>query len=214
MSALVDVYGKSRFDVLCVTDHTVRRDEGTRFVGVHNWRAYLDELESEARRAARRYGLLLVPGLELTDDQDDPLRSAHALAIGLRSFVSVELGLRAAVDDARRAGAAIIAAHPHAPGENRRGTCRWWHERDAPTVRPDRYELFNRRDVFGWVAERDLPCVATGDFHRASHLETWKTLLPCARDEQAVGEFLRSGARAYLMPFSADASPAAERVAA
>ena len=103
--------------------------------------------------------------------------------------------------DARIAGAAIIAAHPHAPGENGRGTCRWWHERDGPIVRPDRYELVNRRDVFTWLAERDLPCVATGDFHRLEHLNTWKTLLPCARDEDAVVSFLRSDARAYLMPF-------------
>ena len=214
LSALVDLYGKSRFDVLCVTDHTVRSDEGTRFVGVHNWRAYLDAVRTEAERAACLYGLLVIPGLELTDDHADPLRSAHALALGLRTFVSVELGLRTAVEDARRQGAAIIAAHPHAPGENARGTCRWWHERDAPILRPDRYELFNRRDVFGWVAERDLPCVAAGDFHRDTHLKTWKTLLPCARVEQDVVAFIRSDARAYLMPFEVSAAPAVERVAA
>lgn len=214
LCALVDLYGEHGFDVLCVADHTVRSDEGIRFVGVHNWRAYLDELDVEAERAAHRYGLLVIPGLELTDDHADPLRSAHALAIGLRSFVSVELGLRAAVDDARRAGAAIVAAHPHAPGENRRGTCRWWHERDAPVIRADRYELFNRSDVFTWVAERELPCIATGDFHRGEHLRSWKTLLPCARDEHDVVAFLRSDARAYLMPYAAGLRPVVERVAA
>jgi hypothetical protein len=51
------------------------------------------------------------------------------------------------------------------------------------------------------LAERDLPCVATGDFHRLEHLNTWKTLLLCARAEDAVVSFLRSDARAYLMPF-------------
>jgi predicted metal-dependent phosphoesterase TrpH len=213
VSALVDLYGTHRFDVLCVTDHTVRSDEGNRFVGVHNWHAYRDELAMEAERAERLYGLLVIPGLELTDDHPDPLRAGHALAIGLRSFVGVELGLRTAVGDARRVGAAIVAAHPHAPGENRRGTCRWWHERDAPVIRPDRYELFNRRDVFSWIAERGLPCVATGDFHRAEHLRTWKTLLPCARDERAVVDFLRSDARAYLMPFSNSFRPVTERAA-
>jgi predicted metal-dependent phosphoesterase TrpH len=199
--ALVDLYGSHRFDVLCVTDHTLRSDAGNRSVGMHNWRAYLDELDTEGTRAREAYGMVLIPGLELTDDRPDVLRSAHALAVGLRRFVAVELGLRTAVRDSRIAGAAIIAAHPHAPGENGRGTCRWWHERDAPIVRPDRYELVNRRDVFTWLAERDLPCVATGDFHRLEHLNTWKTLLPCARDEDAVVSFLRSDARAYLMPF-------------
>jgi 3',5'-nucleoside bisphosphate phosphatase len=109
-----------------------------------------------------------------------------------------ELGV--AVAEARRAGAAIVAAHPHAPGENHRGTCRWWHERDAPIVRPDRYELVNRRDAFAWVAERNLPAVASGDFHRLEHLDTWKTLLPCAHNERAVVSFLRSNAPALLTP--------------
>ena len=200
-SALVDLYGTHGFDVLCVTDHTLPGGEGKRCVGVHNWRAYLDAVDAEAVRARDEYGMLVVPGLELTDDHPDVMRSAHALAIGLRTFVSVELGIRTAVADARRAGAAIVAAHPHAPGENTRGTCRWWHERDSPLVVPDRYELFNREDVFTWVAERGLPSVATGDFHRLEHLNTWKTLLPCGRDERAVVSFLRSGARAYLAPF-------------
>jgi hypothetical protein len=210
---LVDLYGKHGFDVLCVTDHTLRSGEGKRFVGARDWRDYLVEIESEGERARRRYGLLVIPGLELTDDDVDPLRSAHALAIGLRSFITVALGLRFAVESARRAGAAIVAAHPHAPGENSRGTCRWWHERDEPVIRPDRYELVNRCDVFGWVAERGLPCVASGDFHRVEHLRTWKTLLPCERDERAVVDFLRSDARAYLLPFS-DGRPVVERVAA
>jgi hypothetical protein len=81
-------------------------------------------------------------------------------------------------------------------------------------IRPDRYELFNRRDVFSWVAERGLPCIATGDFHRAEHLRTWKTLLPCAREEHAVVDFLRSDARAYLMPFSGSLRPVTEPAAA
>jgi predicted metal-dependent phosphoesterase TrpH len=138
LAALVDLYGKHGFDVLCVTDHTLRSGEGKRFVDAHNWRDYLADIDAEAERALRLYGLLVIPGLELTDDHADPLRGAHALAIGLRSFVSVALGLRIAVQDARRADAAIIAAHPHAPGENSRGTCRWWNERDEAAIRPDR----------------------------------------------------------------------------
>jgi hypothetical protein len=68
--------------------------------------------------------------------------------------------------------------------------------------------------VFSWVAERGVPSVATGDFHRLEHLNTWKTLLPCARDERAVVSFLRSGARAYLAPFPLGARPAVESAAA
>jgi hypothetical protein len=55
--------------------------------------------------------------------------------------------------------------------------------------------------VFAWIAERSLPGVPTGDFHRREHLDTWKTLLPCAKNEASLVAFLRSGRRAYLAPF-------------
>jgi hypothetical protein len=58
------------------------------------------------------------------------------------------------------------------------------------------------------VAEAQLPAVATGDFHRIEHLFGWKTLLPCAKDEQAIVACLRSRATLHLTPFSPDAAPA------
>jgi hypothetical protein len=205
---LVDIYGSHGFDVLCVTDHTLPSDKGTHgCVGVHNWRAYLDELASETERARREHGLVLVPGLELTDDQPDPLRSAHALAIGLQSFVTIELGIRYALEEARRAGAALVAAHPHRPEDAGRRTCRFWHERECLARLVDRFELVNRGDVYPWVAEARLPAVATGDFHRREHLNTWKTLLPCAKEAAAVVDCLRSTRRVYLAPFPLGVRP-------
>ena len=65
----------------------------------------------------------------------------------------------------------------------------------------DRWELINRQQTFGWIAEFGLPAVATGDFHRREHLETWKTLLPCAKTEQAVVTYLRSTKTAYVVPW-------------
>ncbi len=52
--------------------------------------------------------------------------------------------------------------------------------------------------LYGWVAVAGLPVVASGDFHRRGHLETWKTLLPCAKDERSVVAYLRSSRPAYL----------------
>ena len=65
----------------------------------------------------------------------------------------------------------------------------------------DRFELVNRHEVFGWVADARLPAVATGDFHRPEHLASWKTLLPCAKAEASVVGYLRSPAPAYLVRF-------------
>jgi hypothetical protein len=46
--------------------------------------------------------------------------------------------------------------------------------------------------VFPSVAQAGLPGIASGDFHQPQHLATWKTLLPCARTERAVVDYLRS----------------------
>ena len=72
--------------------------------------------------------------------------------------------------------------------------------RDWRELRPhvDRWELFNRYDLCGWVAERGLPAVASGDFHRLEHLHGWKTLLPCAKEAASVVGYLRSERPAFL----------------
>jgi predicted metal-dependent phosphoesterase TrpH len=207
MRELVDLYGRQRFDVVCITDHTVRAgDPMPTAVDSDRWRAYLNELEREAERARRTYGLLLIPGLELTDSRSDPDESAHALAVGLRRFVSMEDGVVTAILEARDAGAAIIAAHPYAPGDATplRPSLRFFHERDVFRSLVDRWELFNRREIFSWIALNGLRGIATGDFHRTEHLPSWKTLLPCEQDEDAVVAFLRSEQHAHLLPFSAD----------
>ncbi len=156
----------------------------------------------KAERAQRLYGLLVIPGLELTCDDPDPGRAAHALALGLQSFVGVAEGLEPALRAARAQGAALVAAHPYSPGDAPgalRPTAAFATdtERLAPLV--DRFELFNRETVFPWVAEAALPAVACGDFHTPAHLETWKTLLPCAKDERSVVDYLRSPRPAFLV---------------
>ena len=204
---LVDLYGRSGFDVLCVTDHVVRSAAGGgQPLGVHagNHREYLTEIEAEAGRAEREYDLLLVPGLELTYDDLDPYLAAHAVAVGCRASVGVDEGLDASLGAARGEGAALVAAHPYRA--RRRGTpprptllfSRDWRRLRS---RIDRWELFNRDELFGWVAERGLPTVASGDFHRPEHLYGWKTLLPCAKEEAAVAAYLRSVRPAFLARF-------------
>jgi predicted metal-dependent phosphoesterase TrpH len=201
---LVDLYGALGFDVLCVTDHVLRTDDPHRqCVGADLFDAYLAELGHEARRARSSYDLLLIPGLELTYNDPDPDLAGHALALGLREPASMDDGLVEAMRRARAAGAAIIAAHPngteaHPASRGTRFFWRHWAELDGLI---DRFELFNRRQVFPWVADAGLPVVATGDFHHLENLAGWKTLLPCAKEEAAVLDCLRSSARAYLLPW-------------
>jgi predicted metal-dependent phosphoesterase TrpH len=205
---LVDRVGIRGFDVLCVTDHVVRGDDPWHAerpsggVGVTRDRhgAYLAELAREGARARALYDLVLVPGLELTYNEPDPLQAAHAVAIGLAEHVDVDGGIESAVRRARRLGAAVVAAHPY-NGEHAhvasRLTKRWAH--DAALRRlAHRFELFNRDQLYGWVAEEGLPCVATGDVHEPAHVAGWKTLIPCPKQEDAIVAYLRSPRPVYL----------------
>jgi hypothetical protein len=205
VTELVDLYGRNDFDVLCITDHVLRSDRVGYRLQQHTFPYYLASIEREAKRALEQYDLLLIPGVELTHLAIDPDEAAHALAIGLRDYCSLDHGLEPALGAARDAGAALIAAHPHGPRDdpNPERTTRWfsrnWRRLDGAV---DRYELFNRQQTFGWVAEAGLPGIASGDFHRPEHLATWKTLLPCAKSEIAVVEHLRSTRSAYVVPWN------------
>jgi hypothetical protein len=195
---LVDLYGRAGFDVLAVTDHTV---PGA-CVQESDFAGYLAEVEAEAERARELYDLLVIPGLELTYNHEDPARAGHGVAVGLHTFVGVEDGLEQALRAARAHGAALVAAHPYAlaeVGSSTRGTGAFAADPDRWATLVDRFELFNRDTLFRWVADAGLPTVANGDFHVPAHLGGWKTLLPCAREKQAVVDYLRSPRPAFLV---------------
>jgi predicted metal-dependent phosphoesterase TrpH len=220
VAELVDVHGRSGFDVLCITDHAVRTDDpwapagGSTGSSVddRSWDAYLAEIEREAARALATYGLLVLPGLELTYNDSDPGRAAHAVAVGLRRFVSVDHGIPEAIQLAAEAGAAIIAAHPYdcSPQPSSSRLTQRFAEDEALRGLVHRFELFNRTQLFPWIAEEGLPYVATGDFHVVEHLSGWKSLVPCAASEEALVTYLRSPRPVFL----ARLDSSTERVAA
>ena len=207
MRELCDLYGRSGFDVLAVTDHAT--PSGTYGVARERFLDYLAAIELENERALRMYDMLVLPGLELTFDDVDPCCAAHAVAVGLRSYADLGAGLEEALCAARAHGAALVAAHPSSPGDaanDPRGTAAFASDpaRWAPLV--DRFELFNRTTLFSWVAEACLPVVGCGDFHQPQHLGGWKTLVPCWKHERAVVEHLRSSRPAYLARLEPEAT--------
>jgi predicted metal-dependent phosphoesterase TrpH len=207
LSELVDLYGRNSFDVLCITDHSARLDDPMpTAVDRWTWPAYAAAIRSETERAREEYDLLLVPGLELTDNCEIPEDSAHALALGLEEHIDVDDGIVRALETANDLHAAVVAAHPYSPDDmtSLRATRRI--ARELETFRPlvHRYELFNRDEVFAWVAAAGLPSIASGDVHSAKHLSSWKTLLPCEKDAGAVVDYLRSWGRVCLMPYAVD----------
>jgi 3',5'-nucleoside bisphosphate phosphatase len=156
-----------------------------------------EAIRREAARALDDYGLLVIPGLELSDNYEEPELAAHALALGLSEYVSVDAGIVAALEHANDLRAALVAAHPYTPRDVMplRATTRIAREPDTFRPHVHRYELFNRDEVFTWVAEAGLPAVASGDVHRAGHVASWKTL-PSLREGRDCGGGLPALSRA------------------
>ena len=153
----------------------------------------------------------MIPGLELTFNDPEPVQAAHAVAVGLRQLVSVDDGIaeamRTAAEAAPRSSRRIRTptSPPSCEGASPSASLETQALRDLA----HRFELFNRSQLFGWVAEAGLPAVATGDVHRAEHAFGWKTLLPTRHDESAVVEYLRSSRPVYLARLDAETSRAA-----
>src|SRR6185295_16257432 len=79
---VVDLYGRTeRFDVIAITDHILMKRDllaragrlatlGRRQFSVteDRFEAYLADIRAEAQRAKKLYGLLVVPGAEITQN--------------------------------------------------------------------------------------------------------------------------------------------------
>jgi hypothetical protein len=199
---VVDLFGRTGHDVIALSDHVVNSDSflgkaahGLRLsVTKENFDAYRAEIEREARRAWDTWGMLVLPGCELTRNAATGARSAHALAIGLDRFVSADGPMEEVLTRARDAGAVTIACHPNEQSDWFGNTFYLWKRRRELGALVDRWELACRWDLFPPVARARLPYVANSDFHRPEHLWAWKTLLTCEKSPAAVLAALRSTA--------------------
>ena len=199
---VVDLFGRSGHDVIALTDHVVNSDS---FLGQaahrlslsvtrENFSAYRAEIEREARRAWDTYKMVVLAGCELTRNAATGARSAHALAIGLETFVSADGPMEEVLSRARDAGAVTIACHPNEQSDWFGNTFYLWRRRREIGALVHRWELACRWDLFPPVARARLPYVANSDFHKPEHLWAWKTLLSCDRTPRAILDALRSTA--------------------
>lgn len=198
---VVDLFGRTGHDVIAITDHVVNRDS---FLGkaAHrlrlsvtrdSWDAYRAEIEREARRAWDTYRMVVLAGLELTRNGFTRDRSAHALAVGLDSFVGADGAVEQMLASARDAGAVTVACHPHEQSGWFENTFYLWNRRQEVRGLVDLWELACRWDLFPPVARAQLAYVGNSDFHSRPHLWAWKTLIDCEKSPAAVLAALRKG---------------------
>jgi predicted metal-dependent phosphoesterase TrpH len=204
---VIDLYGSTgRFDVLAITDHILMKRDliaglgrmatlGRRTFGLREaqFPAYLDEIRREAARAMDRYGLLVVPGAEITQNRLSGRKNSHIIALDIQRYISADQRADEILREIRRQGALSIACHPHHRTTRRVeiSTCYLWDNREELANLVDVWEAANRDDLFSVTSLKHYPYVANSDFHKPKHLYSWKTLLKCEKTWPAIKNALR-----------------------
>lgn len=199
---VVDLFARTGHDVIAITDHVVNEDSllgkaAHRFgltVTRERFDEYRAEIESEAARAWDTWEMIVLAGCELTRNAVTRDKSAHALALGLDTFVPADGPVEDMLARARDAGAITVACHPHEQSEWFANTFYLWNRRSEVGSLVHLWELACRWDLFPPVARARLPFVGNSDFHAPEHLWAWKTLIECEKKPRTVLDALRRGA--------------------
>jgi 3',5'-nucleoside bisphosphate phosphatase len=205
---VIDLYGRTRrFDVIAITDHILMKRDllaragklislGKREFSVTQERfpQYLEDVDREGRRAKRLYDLLVIPGAEVTQNHISSKKNAHIVALNIQEYISADQPAEDILREIRRQGALSIACHPHHRTTRRVeiSTCYLWDNRKRLVDLVDVWEAANRDDLFSVTSLKHYPYVANSDFHKSKHLYSWKTLLRCDKNWEAVARALRS----------------------
>jgi predicted metal-dependent phosphoesterase TrpH len=205
---VVDLYGKTRrFDVIAITDHILMKRDlfaragrlatlGRREFSVTEaqFQAYLDDIHTEAQRAKKLYDLLVLPGAEITQNHLRSKKNSHIVALNIREYISADQTAEEILREIRRQEALSIACHPHHRTTRRFeiSTCYLWEHRKRLVDLVDVWEAANRDDLFSVTSLKHYPYVANIDFHKPKHLYSWKTLLRCEKNWEAIARALRS----------------------
>jgi UDP-N-acetylglucosamine:LPS N-acetylglucosamine transferase len=197
---LVDFYGQRGFDCLCVTDHLC---DPKRLLGKlvnltglvippDEVAEYFAEIEREKKRAWAKYDLLLMAGVEFNKDGYTAKTSTHLLGVDLKQPIDPSLDLKQLISEIHAQGGLAIASHPHEmKSEWGKNTLYLWEhvEEYAPLL--DAWEVANRDDIFNPIGLKKLPFIANSDFHKPKHIHSWKTVLYCEKEAEAIKHCIR-----------------------
>ncbi|MCL4490880.1 MAG: phosphotransferase [Nitrospirae bacterium] len=200
MRRTIDLFGQSGFDVIAITDHVVNGDSSIgkfarRFnlsVRENNFEEYLAHITREAERAWEKYGMLVIPGVEISKNYLSSDKSAHILLIDVKEFIPACWGFEKIFLEAKLQESLVIACHPHHTSAiTDKETLFLWNNREKYAKYIDAWEVANRDDVFNVISLKKYPYIANSDFHKVRHLYSWKTLLNCNKDIKSVKQCIK-----------------------
>jgi len=197
---MVDFYGQRGFDCLCITDHLC---DPKRLLGKlvnltgmvippGEVEAYFEAIEREKKRAWAKYDLMLMAGVEFNKDGYTPKTSTHLLGVDLKQPIDPSLDIKQLIAEIHAQGGLAVASHPHEmKSEWGKNTLYLWEHVDEYAPLIDAWEVANRDDIFNPVGLKKLPFIANSDFHKPKHIHSWKTLLYCEKEAEAIKHCIR-----------------------
>ncbi len=205
LGTVVDLYGQNGFDAICITDHVTdseyRLSCPDMSIDPADFGIYLEHIWQERRRAWEQYRMLLIPGSEITNQT----RGYHILGVDIKAYIDPDLEVEAIIEEIHRQGGIAIACHPHrrdSDGANAPDNSQHlWNNHARFSDLFDAWEVANRDDLFNVVGLKKYRYIANGDFHSARHLYSWKTLLRCGKNVEAIKQAIRENNNVSLYLF-------------
>jgi UDP-N-acetylglucosamine:LPS N-acetylglucosamine transferase len=197
---IINFYGERGFDCICITDHLA---DPKRLIGKLSELAnmtlaqdqvgeYFAVIERERQRAWRRYKMLVMTGIEFNKDGYTKKTSAHLLGIDLKAPVSAALEIPEIIAQIHAQGGLAVASHPHImKSEWGKNTLYLWENQEQFAPLLDAWEIANRNNIFNDIGLKRLPFIANSDFHKPKHIFSWKTLIHCEKDCEAIKDCIR-----------------------
>lgn len=218
---IVDFYGTRGFGAIAVTDHLC---EEKTFLGKsarllertltrESFPKYLDVLQCEGVRAWEQYGMLLIPGVEITKNSLLNHRSSHMLFLGVDRWISADQDILSIVSSARADGFLSIAAHPVHTGAWEPQTYHLWDRREELRGMFDAWEVASGPLIFNEVRDERLPMIANSDLHVVRQMESWKTVLNCEKHVDAIFEAIRKQRVDFKFHYERMTAPARAQLA-
>jgi processive 1,2-diacylglycerol beta-glucosyltransferase len=197
---IIDFYGEHGFDCICITDHLAdpkrligKLSELANFtLGQEQVEEYFAVIERERLRAWRRYRMLVMTGIEFNKDGYTRKTSAHLLGIDLKAPINASLEIPELIAQIHAQGGLAVASHPHImKSEWGKNTLYFWENQEKYAPLLDAWEIANRNNIFNDVGLKRLPFIANSDFHKPKHIYSWKTLIYCEKNSEAIKDCVR-----------------------
>jgi UDP-N-acetylglucosamine:LPS N-acetylglucosamine transferase len=197
---IIDFYGEHGFDCICITDHLADPSRllgklselANCTLGREQVQEYFAVIERERQRAWRRYKMLVMTGIEFNKDGYTRKTSAHLLGVDLKAPIDPSLDIPGIIAKIHDQGALAIASHPHImKSEWGKNTLYLWENQDIFAPLLDAWEIANRDNIFNDIGLKRLPFIANSDFHKPKHIYSWKTLIHCEKDPEAIKDCIR-----------------------